>query len=71
MTIRHAIWKVGAKPVALLSSSLMSEQQLEEMIVAPDTIRTCDLCLRALLLTQPALCYPLPRPGQSALRLMS
>lgn len=34
MTIRHAIWKVGAQPVPLAESSLVSEQLLEEMIVA-------------------------------------
>lgn len=34
MPIRHAIWKVGAHPVPLAESSLMSEQLLEEMIVA-------------------------------------
>src|SRR4051794_9207516 len=34
MPIRHAIWKVGAHPVPLVESSLVSEQLLEEMIVA-------------------------------------
>lgn len=34
MPIRHAIWKVGAHPVPLAESSLVSEQLLEEMIVA-------------------------------------
>ena len=38
MTLRHAIWKVGEKPVGLSSSSLMSEQQLENMIVAAPEI---------------------------------
>jgi len=38
MTIRHAIWKVGAKPVGLSSTSLVSEQQLEDMIVAAPEI---------------------------------
>jgi hypothetical protein len=39
MTIRHAIWKVGSKPASLSSSSLVSEQQLEDMIVAaPDIL---------------------------------
>ncbi len=34
MPIRHAIWKVGAHPVPLVESSLVSEQLLEEMIIA-------------------------------------
>lgn len=34
MPIRHAIWKVGPQPVPLAESSLLSEQLLEEMIVA-------------------------------------
>ncbi len=34
MTIRHAIWKVGAQPTALPATGLPSEQLLEEMIVA-------------------------------------
>jgi hypothetical protein len=39
MTIRHAIWKVGAKPVGLSAAILISEQQLEDMIVAaPDIL---------------------------------
>jgi len=33
MPIRHAIWKVGDKPEALILSRLPSEQKLEEMIV--------------------------------------
>jgi len=38
MTIRHAIWKVGAKPEPLAASTLTSEQQLEDMIVAAPKI---------------------------------
>jgi hypothetical protein len=34
MPIRHAIWKVAAQPVPLIESSLVSEQLLEEMIIA-------------------------------------
>jgi len=38
MTIRHANWKVGQKPQALPVSSLLSERQLEDMIVAEPAI---------------------------------
>ena len=38
MTIRHTIWKVGEKPEPLSASSLGSEQQLEDMIVAAPEI---------------------------------
>ncbi len=38
MPIQHAIWKVGAKPISLTASSLASEQQLEDMIVAAPEI---------------------------------
>lgn len=34
MPIRTALWKVGAKPQALVESKLANEQLLEEMIVA-------------------------------------
>ena len=34
MPIRHAIWKVAAQPVPLIESSLVTEQLLEEMIIA-------------------------------------
>ena len=34
MPIRHAIWKVAAQPVPLVESSLVTEQLLEEMIIA-------------------------------------
>ncbi|MDN3568754.1 endonuclease NucS [Paeniroseomonas aquatica] len=34
MTLHHAIWTVGTKPVALAAAQLPSEQLLEDMIVA-------------------------------------
>src|SRR5205809_553249 len=34
MPIRHAIWKVGEMPVALVESSLANEDLLERMILA-------------------------------------
>src|SRR6266852_2666249 len=34
MPIRHAIWKVAAQPTPLIESSLVTEQLLEEMIIA-------------------------------------
>lgn len=34
MPIRHAIWKVATQPVPLVESSLVTEQLLEEMIIA-------------------------------------
>lgn len=38
MTIRQAIWKIGAKPEPLPSASLPSEATLEAMIVAYSSI---------------------------------
>lgn len=38
MPIKHAIWKVGTNPTLLPVSTLLSEQQLEEMIVAKPEI---------------------------------
>src|SRR5258708_29809876 len=38
MPIRHAIWKVAAKPLPLAESSLPTEQLLEDMIVASPQI---------------------------------
>lgn len=38
MPIRHAIWKIAAQPVPLVKSSLITEQLLEEMIVAAPKI---------------------------------
>jgi hypothetical protein len=34
MPIQHAIWQVGAQPTLLTSAKLVSEQQLEDMIVS-------------------------------------
>ena len=38
MTIRHAIWRVGAAPEPLQPAALNSEAQLEDMIVAAPSI---------------------------------
>ena len=39
MPIKHAIWKIGSKPTPLPTSTLLNEQQLEEMIlVAPEIL---------------------------------
>src|SRR5579871_4951793 len=38
MPIKHAIWKVGAAPIALAARSLANEQILEDMIVADPRI---------------------------------
>ncbi len=38
MQIKHAIWKVGTNPTLLPVSCLLSEQQLEDMIVAKPEI---------------------------------
>ena len=39
MPVQHAIWKVGESPAALPTAVLVSEQQLEDMIVAsPDML---------------------------------
>lgn len=38
MSIRHAIWKVGPHPTSLAATALVSEQQLEDMIVAAPAI---------------------------------
>lgn len=38
MPIQHAIWKVGAKPSPLAPTTLVNEQQLEEMIIAAPEI---------------------------------
>ena len=38
MTIRHAIWRVGAAPEPLQAAVLTSEAQLEDMIVAAPSI---------------------------------
>lgn len=38
MPIKHAIWRVGTTPAALAITSLATEQQLEEMIIAAPAI---------------------------------
>lgn len=38
MPIQHALWTVGEKPTPVAASTLLSEQQLEEMIVASPEI---------------------------------
>jgi uncharacterized protein YeaO (DUF488 family) len=45
MPIRHAIWKVGEKPVPLSASRLPSEQNLEEMIVRDPRILSSEWML--------------------------
>lgn len=38
MPIKHAIWKVGSQPSPLSTTTLLSEQQLEDMIIAAPQI---------------------------------
>ena len=38
MPVKHAIWKVGSKPIPLSTSTLLNEQQLEDMILAAPEI---------------------------------
>lgn len=45
MPIQHAIWQVGAQPTLLASSKLVSEQQLEEMIVSEPRILSSEWML--------------------------
>ena len=45
MPIKHAIWKVGSRPIALPASTLISEQQLEEMILAAPEILSAEWML--------------------------
>lgn len=45
MPIKHAIWKVGTKPTPLPTTTLLSEQQLEEMIVATPQILSAEWML--------------------------
>ena len=45
MPVKHAIWKIGAKPAPLPTSTLLSEQQLEEMIVAAPEILSSEWML--------------------------
>lgn len=45
MPVQHAIWRVGAQPTALSTSSLFSEQYLEDMIVAAPDILSAEWML--------------------------
>lgn len=45
MPIQHAIWQVGAQPTLLASSKLVSEQQLEDMIVREPRILSSEWML--------------------------
>jgi hypothetical protein len=45
MPIQHAIWQVGTQPTLLASSRLVSEQQLEEMIVSEPRILSSEWML--------------------------
>ncbi|HEY5282305.1 MAG TPA: hypothetical protein VIM14_05895 [Polyangia bacterium] len=45
MPIKHAIWTIGDTPTPLTSERLLSEQQLEDMIVADPTILSPDWML--------------------------
>lgn len=45
MTIQHAIWQVGDQPTLLASSRLVSEQQLEDMIVREPRILSSEWML--------------------------
>jgi hypothetical protein len=38
MPIKQAIWKVGSKPSPLASTTLLNEQQLEDIIVSTPQI---------------------------------
>ena len=42
MPIKHAIWTVGDKPAPLVPDRLLSEQKLEDMIVADPSILSSD-----------------------------
>ena len=45
MTVKQGVWKVGARPVALVTDRLASEDLLEEMIVADISILSPDWML--------------------------
>jgi hypothetical protein len=45
MPVKHAIWKVGEKPTALSNTRLISEQKLEDMIVADPNILSTEWML--------------------------
>lgn len=50
MPIHHAIWRVGEQPAPLVSSRLVSEQQLEEMIVQDRCQRLTQISLELISL---------------------
>jgi len=45
MPVKHAIWKVGSKPMPLSTSTLPNEQQLEDMILAAPEILSSEWML--------------------------
>ena len=45
MPIRHVIWKVGAQPSPLTITTLLNEQQLEDMIVSTPQILSSEWML--------------------------
>ena len=45
MPVKHAIWKVGSKPIPLSTSTLPNEQQLEDMILAAPEILSSEWML--------------------------
>jgi len=68
MSIRHAIWKVAAKPEPLSESSLAKEQMLEEMIVADPRILSDEWMLIGRQedtgYRMPEVCRPLQLMGE-------
>jgi hypothetical protein len=45
MPVKHAIWKVGSQPAPLVPTTLLNEQQLEDMIVAAPQILSSEWML--------------------------
>lgn len=45
MPIKHAIWKVGAQPSPLTTTTLLNEQQLEDMIISAPQILSSEWML--------------------------
>ena len=45
MPIKHAIWKVGTRPAPLVATTLLNEQQLEDMIVSEPQILSSEWML--------------------------
>ena len=45
MPIKHAIWKIGDDPEPLTATQLVSEQQLEEMIIRAPNILSSEWML--------------------------